>query len=275
MEIAIVYMVAGMSSRFGGKPKHFTPIGPNNETLLEYSLNQAIKANFSKIILIIRKETLEDFKKFFSDNYKGIPIQYAFQEFNPEERDKPWGTTDALCSVYNLIDCPFVVCNGDDIYGEQAFQILANHLRYNQIGATIGYKLGNVLSERGTVNRGIFELNPNQTLTSIIETFDIEESNLEAKGLTKETPCSQNIFALHPETLQHLNQALIKFKQENSGDRKKECLLPEELNRLINQNKLIIKHYLTSQKSFGITNPEDEKKVREQLKSDKNNFKIS
>jgi len=268
MQIAIVYMVAGMSRRFGGKPKHFAKVGPNNETMLEYSLNQAIKAGFSKIIFIIRKETLKDFKKIFpEDNYKGIPIHYAFQEFNQETRDKPWGTGEATCSALPLIDCPFVVCSGDDIYGEEIFQTLFNHLKNNQSGAAVGHELIKTLSKEGTVNRGIFTLNPDNTLKSIKEVFDIEESNIEEKGLTNQTPCSQSIFALHPETLEHLNQALIKFKQENQEDRKIEFLLSEELSNLIQKQNLKLHYYPSTIKPIGITNPEDEEKVREQLKN--------
>ncbi len=267
MEIALVYMVAGMSSRFGGKPKHFAQIGPNNETMLEVSLSQALKTSFTKIIFIIRKETLEDFKKLFSDSYNSIPIFYAIQEFDKEKRDKPWGTTDALCSALNLINCPFVVCNGDDIYGEQAFQILINHLKNNQGCATIGYKLGNALSESGGVNRGIFKTNEDNEMVSITETFDITKENLKEKNLSENSLSSQNIFALFPETIKELNKILNNFKQIHQEDRKIECLLPKELDNLIKNKKIKIKVYHTSEKPIGITNPADEETAKEQLKN--------
>lgn len=333
-------MVAGLSSRFGGKIKQFAQIGPNNETLIEYSLNQALKAGFTKIIFIVGKMTQAPFKEMFGDFYeiknptatsdnqlsensviknspkeesvnkneqssvnslsnrvggrefareksksiasagsrrgvgggiselasKKIPIYYALQEFNEQERDKPWGTVDALCAAKDIIDCPFVVCNGDDIYGEKTFQILVDHLKENKTSATIGYKLGNVLSDHGSVNRGIFQLNQDQTVKSITETFDLTKNNLQEKNLTETTPTSQNIFALQPETLEDLNKILEEFKQTNKDNRKIECLLPVELSNLIKQNKLTLKLYPTTEKWYGITNPEDEFKVKQQLK---------
>ena len=117
-DIALVYMVAGMSSRFGGKIKQFAKVGPEGETLIEYSLNQAIPAGFTKIVFIVGNKTEKPFKEMFGDSYKGIPIKYASQNFDSASRDKPWGTTDALCSAKELLDCPFIICNGDDLYGK-------------------------------------------------------------------------------------------------------------------------------------------------------------
>jgi len=130
MQYPIVYMVAGLSSRFGGKPKAFAKIGPNNETLIEISINRSIKAGFNKIIFIVGKETESIFKNFFKDNYKGIPIEYALQSYNPETRDKPWGTADALVTVLPFIDNTIILCNGDDIYDETAFELLTNNLTH-------------------------------------------------------------------------------------------------------------------------------------------------
>src|SRR3989344_8953487 len=105
--VAIVYMVAGMSSRFGGKIKQFAKVGPNDETLIEISLNQALKAGFSKIIFIVGNLTEAPFKEKFGNEYNGIPIEYAYQIFNPEKRDKQWGTLDAVCSIKEIIKTPF------------------------------------------------------------------------------------------------------------------------------------------------------------------------
>jgi dTDP-glucose pyrophosphorylase len=138
---AIVYLVAGLSSRFGGKVKQFAQIGTNNETLIELSMNQALKAGFNKIIFVVGEKTEQLFKNKFGPSYKQIPVQYAKQEFNPEERDKPWGTCDALLSAKQLINEPFVVCNGDDLYGENTFKILVEWMEKNNSPATIGYPL--------------------------------------------------------------------------------------------------------------------------------------
>ncbi len=265
MDIAIVYMVAGMSNRFGGNVKQFAQVGNNNETLIEYSLNQAIKAGFSKIVFIVGKKTEQGFKEMFGESYKGIPIEYAFQNFDELTRDRPWGTLDALCCAEKFLDCPFVVCNGDDIYGVDAFKNLANYFKEKNQCATIGYNVGEVLSENGSVNRGIFETDDEENLKSIIETFSITKENLEEKGLKQNSHCSMNIFVLNPELLVSLKKSLLEFKEKNKEDRKIECLLPEELTKLISQENLKIKVIPTSEKCIGVTNPEDEFWVREIL----------
>ena len=128
-EIAIVYMVAGISSRFGGKIKQFAQVGPNNETLIEISMKQAMRAGFRKIIFIVGNLTEKTFKEKFKSEFQNIPISYAIQSYDERERDKPWGTAEALCSVIPFINCPFVVCNGDDLYGENSFKVLCDHLK--------------------------------------------------------------------------------------------------------------------------------------------------
>jgi len=176
MDFTIIYMVAGLSSRFGGKIKGLMRVGPNNESLLEYSISQALPAGFNKIIFIVSKETEKPIRKEFGDSYKGVPIQYAFQRTNSKERDKPWGTTDAVCATREIIDSNFVVCNGDDIYGREAFQTLADHFKTKNNCATIGYKLGKVIPEQGAVNRAIFQTNLEDKIETIKETCQKESS---------------------------------------------------------------------------------------------------
>jgi len=264
--IALVYMVAGISSRFKGKIKQFAKVGPNNETLIEYSLNQALPAGFNKIIFIVGNLTEKPFKEMFGEEYKGIPIEYALQKYDLSIRDKPWGTLDALCQTRNVINTPFIVCNGDDLYGKESFKILYNHLQEKNIGATLGYKLGNVLSEKGTENRGIFKIQDNN-VASIKEIFNISKENLIFKGFNKDSLCSMNIFALQPETLNYLTKILSNFKQEHKGNRKIEALLPAGLTNLIKNNQLTMKIYSTPDKWIGITNPEDETIVKNILKN--------
>jgi NDP-sugar pyrophosphorylase family protein len=265
-KISLVYMLAGLSSRFGGKAKALARVGPNNETLLEYSLDQALLCGFAEIIFIVSKKTEPLFKEKFGNEYKGIPIKYALQDFDETKREKPWGTTDALCSAKKIINNSFIVCNGDDIYGKQAFKILSNHLRQKPTDATLGYKLGNVLSEKGSVNRGIFKLNLDKKITNIIETLKITPYNLKEKGLSKDSLCGMNIFALTIETLELLQKNLELFKEEHKNDSKIECFLPSELNNLIQKNKINLELYMTDEKWFGLTNPEDEFIVKEKLK---------
>lgn len=262
--IAIVYMTAGLSSRFGGKIKQFAKVGPKGETLIEYSLKQAIPAGFTKIVFIVGEKTKEPFKKMFGNNYKGIPVDYAFQEYDILSRDKPWGTAESLCSAKEILQCPFVVCNGDDIYGEETFRILVAHLKNKTTNATIGYKLGKVLSEKGNVNRGVFETDSN-IIKSIKEFFDINKNNLKTKGLSDDSLCSMNIFALFPEALKLLDEILADFKNKHKDNRIIECLLPVEISRLIENKKLIMEIYPTNEEWLGVTNPDDEIIIKNKL----------
>lgn len=267
MDISLVYMVAGMSNRFGGNIKQFARVGPNDETLIEHSLNQAIKAGFSKIIFVVGKKTEQGFKEMFGDNYNGLPIEYAFQDFNEDTRDRPWGTVDSLCSAQEFLDCPFVICNGDDIYGKEAFKKLVNYFKEKNECATIGYKLGDVLSEKGSVNRGTFEVDEEKYMKALKENLGINRENLEERGLSEDSYCSMNAFILNPEILNLLKKSLLEFKEKHKGDRKIECFLPAELTKLISQENLKIKVLPTSEKCIGVTNPEDADVVRKILSS--------
>jgi len=264
-EIAIVYIVAGISKRFGGEIKQFAKVGSSNETLIECSLNQAIKAGFTKIIFVVGNKTEEPFKKMFGSDYGGIPVFYASQKFDEKERERPWGTGDALVCAKELIDCPFIICNGDDLYGENTFKVLVNHIKENyenEDSATIGYNLIDVLSEKGNVNRAIFKTNAGY-VTDIEETYSINAENMEEKGLKEDSPCSQNIFALHAAVIRELAIKNERFKEKNKDDRKAEFLLSNELSDLIKAGKLKMKIYPAVDKWIGITNPGDEEIVRE------------
>jgi NDP-sugar pyrophosphorylase family protein len=266
-EIAIIYMVAGISSRFGGKIKQFARIGPDNETLIEYSLNQALKSGFSKIIFIVGNLTEIPFKEKFGYNYQGIPVYYVLQKYNPKTRDKPWGTADAACSITEIIDCPFVLCNGDDIYGENTFRVLYNHLinkdSYN-IDASVGYKIEEILLGEILVNRGVFNIK-NNFVKSILEIFGINIFNYTDKGLNKDSLVSMNIYALHENTVFLLSELVRKFKEKNSNSRTIECLLPNIFTELIAQEKIKMKIYPSVEKWYGITSPIDEMIIKEEL----------
>jgi len=270
-EIAVVYMVAGLSSRFGGKIKQFARVGPKDETLIEYSINQALKGGFNKIIFIVGEKTEENFKKMFGSRYNNLPVLYAKQNFESTLRDRPWGTADAICSAKDILKPlhGFVICNGDDIYGTKTFKQMAEHLRNPEnksIGASIGYKLSEVLPEIGASNRGIFELDDEGNILDIQEKFNIVKNNLSALELSEDDLCSMNIFALNHEVVEKLYDILIEFKEKNKSDRRIECLLPVELSNLIKRKELTMKIYKTEDRWFGVTNPDDEEIVREELK---------
>jgi NDP-sugar pyrophosphorylase family protein len=261
--VSIVYMVAGMSSRFNGQIKQFAKIGPNDETLIEISLNQAKNAGFSKIIFVVGEKTFLSFKEKFKASYLGIPIFYAFQSFDPLLRDRPYGTVDALVSAKDLINEPFVVCNGDDIYGENSFKLIHDSLLNSNENFSVGYSLGLVLPDVGKTNRGIFKIDSTNFVISIDEIFDIEKNNLNEKNLSFDSLCSMNLFGLQKNVLIYLKDVLDNFKFVNKDDRKIECLLPKELGNLIDSKKIKMKLLNTSDQWFGVTNPDDEKVLRE------------
>jgi NDP-sugar pyrophosphorylase family protein len=263
--VTIIYMVAGMSSRFGGKIKQFARVGMNGETLIEVSIKQAINAGFDKIVFIVGEKTETPFKEMFGKSYNNTPIFYAKQSFNPNTRDKPWGTTDALVCAKEIINSDFVVCNGDDIYGENAFKQACDFLKNNSCGVTLGYELKNVIPDEGTVNRGIYETDKEENVLSIKEVFDISKKNLTEKNLTENTLCSMNLFGLPKDAIFEIEKQLIKFKEKNNKSRTAECLLPVELANLIKENKLKLKLVKTEDDWFGVTNPDDEEKVRKLL----------
>lgn len=271
-DIALVYMVAGISSRFGGKIKALAKIGPENETLIEYSLNQALPAGFTKIIFIVSKQTEKPFKEKFGNFYKEIPVFYAIQQYDSKLRDKPWGTGDAICSAGELIKEPFIVANGDDIYGKKTFEILVNHLKTSEEDATVVTKLINMIPLEGTVSRGVFKADKNNYVTDSEEIQGIERKNFIEKGLNEEIPVNLGIFGLHPKTLNLLKEKLKDFKEKNKKDRKIEFYLNVKIAELIKEGKTKMKLYYTPEEWVGITNPEDEFKVKEKLKNlNKNN----
>ncbi|MBD3252563.1 hypothetical protein GF386_02435 [Candidatus Pacearchaeota archaeon] len=264
---AVVYMVAGVSSRFQGKIKQLTKI-TENKTLIEYSLDRALKAEFDKIIFIVGNKTEKAFKEKFKESYKGIPIEYVYQYFDSEKRDKPWGTADAVSLIRNK-DFNLVICNGDDLYGENAFKILANHLKNKENNATLGYKIKNALPENSPGNRAVFEIDENNYVKNIQEVLSIEKTRLDKKNLKPDDLCSMNIWALNPETIELLKNYVEEFKQNHKDNRKIECFLPDALSEIIQKQKIKIKIYPFDEKTIGITHPGDELIVRKEIENNK------
>ncbi|VVB76227.1 Nucleotidyl transferase [uncultured archaeon] len=267
-KIAVVYMCAGMSSRFGGKIKQFAEVGKKGETLMEVSMQQAIKAGFNEIIFIVGEKTEEPFKDKFKAGYLNTPVFYAKQTFDPAERDRPWGTVDALVSAKGVITSSFVVCNGDDLYGEKSFKIMHDFLLKSASEdecATMGYELGNVLSKQGGVNRAKYLLDAKKNVIGLEEIFDIKKENMTQKEINEKTAVSMNLFGLKEKTLELLEQRLIDYKKKNAGDRRLECYLPNELGALAKDKKITLKLLHTKDKWLGITNPGDEVAVRKEL----------
>lgn len=265
MEISLIYMVAWMSSRFGGRIKQFAKVWPNDSTLIEYSLSQALPAWFTQIIFIVWNMTEAPFKEMFWDEYKWVPVKYAKQTFNPENRDRPRWTVDALCAAKDFIDGPFVVCNGDDIYWANSFKILVDHLKKSEDWATIGYHLWKVIPEEWSVNRWIFNVDDNDYVKTIDETLNIEKSKLNEFNLTEDSLCSMNLFWLTAKAVSLLSDVLVNFQYEHQWDRRIECYLPVELWKFIKEWLGKMKLYSTNDQRFGVTNPDDEAIVKKQI----------
>ncbi len=267
-DFAIAYLAAGVSSRFNYQPKFFVKIG--SKTFIEHSLDQSLRAGFSRIFFVVNKTTEPLFIQKFGHSYKGIPIIYSRQDFDPEKRDKPWGNVDALCTLKGKIDTPFVFCNGDDLYGSESFRKLYGHLlnqsaqSQSRENASVWYRLGNVIPQTGGVNRAIFQ-EEGEYVAGIEERFSITRNNLGEKGLSLEDKCSMNIFALFPEMLDLINEQLLEFKEKNRSDRKKECLTGTKFSELVKKMSMIIRLYPSESEWAGLTSTEDISFVRDYL----------
>lgn len=270
-ELALVYLAAGLSSRFNGKIKQLVRVGPNEETFIELSIKQALSAPFTKIIFVVGNKTETPFKEVFGNEYRGLPVHYALQSFDKATRDKPFGTVDALLSAHKLLNCPFVVCNGDDLYGEKSFQILANHLKDNHEEATVGYLLKETLPSSGYVNRAVFKLVKDH-VKSISPAFSVGREGLDLD--IGEKQCCMNIFGLHTSILKLLKSSLDEFKKINPTDRSSELLLHETLSKLLEENKIPMRFYPCSEKWIGLTSPNDEFEVRKFILQETSNHKI-
>ena len=263
--MTLLYIVGGVSSRFGGKIKPLTIVGPNNETIIEISMNQALKYGFNKIVLVVSALTENVFREKLGNSYKGIPIFYVIQEFDSKFRDKPWGTCDAVCCAIELIKSPCVICTGDEIYGEKTFEILTNHIKTQNTCSTIAKNLIEMIPERGTVNRGIFEVDENNYVVDSREELKINRKNIKERGLKEEDLASLSLFSLLPKTIEQLKIKLDEFKFKYKDSRIIECGLNVTLAELVKERKAKIKLYKTPEKWMGITNPGDELEIQRVL----------
>jgi choline kinase len=265
----VVYLVAGVSSRFGGKIKGLVPLGPDGETLIELSIKEALGAGFNEIIFVVSKKTFPEFNKAFGNEFafngKKFPIKYAFQEFDESSRDKPWGTCDAIVSAAPLIKSPFVVVNGDDIYGGHVFKLAFDALSSNNTCFSIGFELSRHLPKTGSVNRGILTVE-NGFIKDVVEHLNISRENLSEHNLALSSMCSSIFSGLDLNVLALLKERLILFKESHEGDRKSECYFPTELGFLLRNNLLSMKVIPVSSGIISLTNPGDEITATEQVK---------
>jgi len=263
-------MAAGMGSRYGGL-KQLDAIGPSGETIIDYSVYDAIKAGFTKVVFIIRTDFEQEFKSKITDKYEGqIQVEFAFQDLNdlpdeftcPEGREKPWGTGHAIFSARNVINEPFVAINGDDFYGRESFKVVADYYRKGANSfSMVAFKLDKTLSSFGGVTRGLCTVN-DEKLNTVIETADLQKTDYGVSSnrdieLDGSEPVSMNVWGFTPILFKYLEEKFVEFLSENGTEMKSEYLIPSVVNELIQSGQETV-HVLRSGATwFGVTYKED------------------
>lgn len=274
-------MAAGMGSRFGNGIKQLEHVGPEGEILMDYSIYDAVRAGFDKVVIVIRRDIEAEFRRLIGDRISGhVETEYVYQDMEnlpegfslPEGRVKPWGTGHAVLACEGHIDCPFAVINADDYYGREAFVRVHDYLAALPAddGAEYcmaGYVLGNTLSDNGTVTRGICCHDDEYNLLYVRESFCLREENGRVVGenARKEkitapigSLVSMNMWGCKPIFLKQLKEKFAAFLAEDSGDPlKKEFLLPEVIDRMIAKGEASVKILPVGERWFGMTYLED------------------
>ena len=278
-------MAAGIGSRFGGGIKQLAPVGPNGEIIMDYSIHDAIKAGFNKIVFVIRKDIEDDFREVIGNRIEkvcadaNVEVAYAFQALDklpagyevPEGRTKPWGTGQAVLVAKDVVNEPFAVINADDYYGKEAFVklhgFLTSEVKSNGF-CMAGFVLKNTLSDNGGVTRGICKMDENGYLTDVVETSDIikvvngAESN--GKEIDVESLVSMNMWGLAPKYMNMLETGFVDFLNSiDSNPLKAEYLLPIHIGQLLSKDEVSVKVLPTNDKWFGVTYREDKEYVIE------------
>ena len=282
---ALVIMAAGVGSRFGNGIKQLAPVGPNGEIIMDYSIRDALEAGFNKIVFIIRKDLEEEFRSTIGARVSQIAeVAYAFQEIDdlpegfvkPQERTKPWGTGHAVICADSVLAEPFAVINADDYYGKEAYVKVHDYLVQEQPEdgklhiCMAGFRLGNTLSDNGSVTRGVCHIEDGQ-LTGVTETHNIfkTEGGAEAREddgtvqpLDVKSLVSMNMWGLTPAFMETLKNGFVDFLSSiKPGDIKKEYLLPELIDRLIQSKEAQVDVLETKDSWFGVTYQEDKETV--------------
>ena len=281
-DLTLVILAAGMGSRFGGL-KQIEPMGPNGEFIIDYSVYDAIKAGFNKIVFIIKEENYGLFKETIGKRVeKHIKVEYAFQSNklpkgynNPKDRTKPYGTGHAILCAKEKINENFAIISADDFFGYDAFKKTADYLKENNDFCVIGYKIGETLSETGSVKRGVC-MEENGYLTSVIESKVTKENNkihceplngAKPYDVDLDHPVSMLMFGLTPIIFEELEKELIIFLEKNKENMDTcEFLLPDVLDEMIKNNKIKIKVIKTTSKWLGVTYKEDTENVKQEIK---------
>jgi len=288
MQPTLLVLAAGIGSRYGGL-KQVDPVGPHGETIIDYSIYDAIRAGFGKVVFVIRHDIEQAFKEAVSSRFTGrIPIEYAFQELDnipkgftvPPDRTKPWGTGHAILMAEPVIHEPFSMINADDFYGADSFKTLCDCLKAARVESNdysmVGFTLRNTLSEHGSVARGICRVDSQNLLQQVVEMLKIEkhdkgarhtDSQGAAHSLTGDEIVSMNMWGFTPTLFGHLKEQFTKFLDKHGHEEKSEFLIPTVVNALVSEKKVRVKVLPTCSTWSGVTYKEDRPKVIESVRT--------
>lgn len=270
----LVALAAGMGSRFGGL-KQMEPVSENGSVILDFSVFDAVKAGFDKVVFIIKEEMYEDFKKIVGDNIKGVEVDYVFQEMDslPDGRTKPWGTGHAILCCKDKVKEPFAVINADDYYGRNAYKEIHDYLAIanGKEFSMVAFDLKNTLTENGTVARGVCEIE-NGFLKSITERTKIKDFKYTENGedwfpLAEDTLVSMNLWGFTPEIFDILEKKFEEFKQNIKDPMKDEFFLPFAVDESIKSGEATVKVFNCKDKWYGMTYREDIYSVKDAMKN--------
>jgi len=280
--MTLMILAAGMASRYGSL-KQIDPVGENGEFIIDYSVYDAIRAGFDRVVFIIKREHYESFKETIGKRFEGkIKVEYAFQALEdlpegfsvPDGRTKPWGTAHAMLAAKELVKEPFAVINADDFYGYDCFMKLADHLKKAQTSDTpdyclIGYKLYNTLTDHGSVSRGVCETKDGKLLNIVERTKIFKSENgayFELDGekqyLSEDTVVSMNSWGFTPDIFEKIEPLFEKFLKNHINEEKSEYYLPTAVEDLKSEGKCTVSVYSTSGQWYGVTYKEDKPYVK-------------
>ncbi len=280
----LLVLAAGMGSRYGGL-KQIEGVGPNGETIIDYSIFDAMRAGFGKLVFIIRKDIEQPFRDVVGARFeKRIAVEYVFQELGkipagfsvPAGRTKPWGTTQAIMMAAEAIHEPFAVINADDFYGAESYKVMAQQLQSGSGDyAMVGFVLRNTLSEFGTVARGVCRVGSDGYLEQVVELTAIARDGDHAKDtasdgkvtmLMGDEPVSMNMFGFNPPVFEKLEKHFKEFLVANGSDAKKECYIPSTVNEMLLAGEARVKVLHSNDSWFGVTYREDHAQVVESIR---------
>ena len=275
MKSSLVLMAAGLGSRFGGT-KQLVPVGKNGETLLDFTIQDALRVGMTDVVIIVRSEIVNDMKSHVERLHpEGLDFRFVLQDRYGPARAKPWGTTHAVISASEAVEGPFILANADDYYGPSSIEVASEQLPNldEQSAALITFELNKTLSSSGPVTRGVCDVQ-NGLLAEVIETEGLfyNESNneiacVEGNILKPDTPVSMNLWCFHPSILSSLQSLWEEFLEENSHSEIAECLLPVCISTLMDRQDFQVSTVPSQEEWTGLTNPDDLELVRNKIRN--------